>query len=90
MVWNPDKKRPEQMLASATSIETVVPSDVVAGNLARTSLGIYVGGAGDVSAVMLDGSVGVFKAVPAGTMLPIQANRINAAGTTATFMVSVS
>lgn len=88
MVWNPDKKRPEQLLASSTSIETVVPHD--ANNLARTSLGIYVGGAGDVAAVMLDGSVGIFKAVPVGTMLPIQANRINATGTTATLMVSVS
>jgi hypothetical protein len=86
--WNPKGKRPEQILASATGIETVTPSDTV--GLTTASLGLYVGVAGDVSVVMLDGTTGLFKAVPAGTLLPIQITRVNATLTTATTMVSIN
>jgi hypothetical protein len=51
---------------------------------------VYVGGAGDVAAVMPDGgSAVVFKAVPAGTVLPIQVRRINSTATTATDLVAL-
>lgn len=52
--------------------------------------GLYVGVAGDVTVVMRngDGAGGVtpvlFKAVPAGTILPIAVQGVNATGTTAT------
>lgn len=81
-------KRPEMMIAPATGAETVTPSDTVA--LATASLGIYVGGAGNVSALMADGTTGVFVACIVGQVLPIQAQRINATGTTATNLVSLN
>lgn len=86
MAKNP--KRPEMMIAPATGAETVVPSDTV--SLATVSLGIYVGGAGNVSALMADGTTGVFTACIVGQVLPIQAQRINATGTTASLLVSIN
>lgn len=87
MARNP--KRPEGLIAPGTSVETVTPSDTV--NLVTNSLGIYVGGAGDISVLMADGTTtGLFKAVPVGTFLPIQVQRINATNTTATLMLSIN
>ena len=51
--------------------------------------GIYVGGAGDVVVVNIDGSTVRFEAVPAGTILPVKARRVNSASTTATKMVGL-
>jgi len=56
-------------------------SDVPAG-----ALGLYVGGAGNVSVVDRDGVTTVFTAVPVGTFLPISPKKV-LAGSTATFMV---
>jgi len=66
----------------------VVPSDTVpfARNVCQ---GIYVGGAGNIAAVMSDGTVVTFTAVPVGTILPIQAVRVNATNTTATLMLAL-
>ncbi len=50
---------------------------------------VYVGGAGDVTAVTQAGNAVVFKAVPAGAILPIRARRINQTGTTATNLVAL-
>lgn len=50
---------------------------------------IYVGGQGNVAVVPLEGSPVVFVAVPAGSMLPIRASRVNSAGTTATNLVGM-
>lgn len=72
----------------ATRAEVVTKSDTV--DLAYVSRGIYVGGAGDVAAVMASGDSVVFSAVPAGSMLPIRCKRINSTNTTATLMVAVS
>ena len=58
-------------------------------NLGQVSRGIYVGGAGNVAAVMANGAVLVFSAVPAGTLLPIRCVRINAVNTTATLMLAL-
>lgn len=49
---------------------------------------IYVGGAGNVTAVMQDGSTVLFTAPPVGALLPIAVRRINATGTTATALVA--
>jgi hypothetical protein len=50
--------------------------------------GIWVGGGGDVAAVMQDNTMPVvLAAVPAGAWLPIAARRIKATGTTATNLV---
>ena len=49
---------------------------------------LYVGGAGNVTAVV--GGVAVlFTAPPVGTILPIAATRVNSTGTTATAMVAL-
>lgn len=66
----------------------ITPSDTV--NFSReTHGGIYVGGTGDVVAVLYDGSTVTFTAVPAGTILPVRAIRVNATGTTATNLVGL-
>jgi hypothetical protein len=51
--------------------------------------GIYVGGAGNLVAVMADNSTCVFTAPPVGTVLPIGVRRINATSTTATLLVAL-
>ncbi len=50
---------------------------------------IYVGGAGDVKVTCVDGSVAVFTAVPAGTILPVAVVLVWSAGTTATNMTGI-
>jgi hypothetical protein len=50
---------------------------------------LYVGGTGDVVAVDQDGGTVTFSAVPAGTVLPIMAIRVNSTSTTATLMVAM-
>lgn len=58
-------------------------------NLVMPCRGIFVGGAGNIVAVMLDDTTCTFTGVPAGTILPIVAKRINATNTTATNMVAL-
>jgi hypothetical protein len=75
------------LASPATNGVAVTASDST--DLAQTSRAIYVGGAGNVAAVMLGGTVLTFVAVPAGTILPIRATRINSTNTTATSMLSL-
>jgi hypothetical protein len=75
-------------IAPATRAEAVSKSDTA--DLTCVSRGIYVGGTGDVAAVMMSGDVVTFVAVPAGTLLPIRCRRINSTNTTATNMVAIS
>lgn len=49
--------------------------------------GLYIGGAGSVVAVNVDGEAVTFAAVPAGTQLAIDHIRVNSSSTTATNMV---
>lgn len=71
---------------SASNAAVVVPSDTVA--LATPARALWVGGAGNVTALMAGGQTVTFTAVPAGTLLPIQAVRVNATATTATLIVA--
>lgn len=72
------------------SAVAVVPSDVVGGNFAKgICQGIYVGGAGNIAAVMEDGTVATFTAPVLGTILPIRALRVNATNTTATLLLAL-
>ena len=50
---------------------------------------IYVGGAGNVTAVLQDGSTVLFTAPPVGSIIPVRAKRVNATGTTATALVAL-
>lgn len=72
----------------ATVFEAITKSDTV-GFSGNSRLGIYVGGAGDVAVVLVDDSVVLFTAVPAGATLPVIAKRVNSANTTATAMVAL-
>lgn len=56
--------------------------------LAKTTRALYVGVAGDVTALMADGTVVTYKAVPVGVW-PFRVRRINATATTATDMVGL-
>lgn len=67
--------------------EVVTPSDTV--DLTFVSKYIYVGVTGDVRLVMDGGQTLTFKAVPAGTFMPVRASRVMATGTAATNLVSL-
>ena len=72
----------------ATRAAAVTPSDTV--DLPRISRSLYVGVAGDVKVDMADTDTAiVFKAVPAGTFMPVRAKRVYATGTTATNLVAL-
>ena len=51
--------------------------------------GIYVGGSGTVVVVNADDSTCTYTSVPAGTLLPVVARRVNSSSTTATNMVGL-
>lgn len=65
----------------------ITTSDTV--NLAKATKAVYVGGAGNIRAIMGGAEVN-FIAVPVGTVLTISATRINATGTTATNLVALN
>lgn len=65
----------------------VTPSDSV--NLTEPSRSLFIGGAGNVAAVRMDGTAVTFTNVGAGTILPIIARRVNATNTTATNIVAL-
>jgi hypothetical protein len=68
-----------------TGAQAITTSDAT--NLATPAVGLFVGGAGNISAVMESGDVVTFTGVLAGSFLPFVFSRINATGTTATNMV---
>jgi hypothetical protein len=72
-------------IASAASAEAATISDDSADNFSREADALYVGtGGGDVAVVLPGGTAVTFTAVPAGTILPVRAIRINSTNTTAT------
>lgn len=66
----------------------VTKSDTV--DFATRATSLYVGTAGDVVAVKDDGSTVLFKAVPAGGLLPIACKRVHSTGTTAADIVGLA
>lgn len=66
---------------------SVTPSDST--NLAVPSRALWIGGVGNISVEMLDGSTQVFEGIIAGSLLPLQVTRVNSTNTTATLIVSV-
>lgn len=66
----------------------VTPSDTV--NLGQIARALWIGGAGTVTVVMSgDGAAVLLSGIPAGTLLPIRAQRVNATGTTATLITAL-
>lgn len=70
----------------ATYAFAITPHDST--DFASACRGIYVGGAGDITAIVKGVAV-LFKAVPVGAILPVSATRVNATGTTATNLVGL-
>lgn len=72
----------------ARNAVVVSTSDTV--NLTNDSRAIYVGGAGDVVALLTEDTTPItFSAVLAGTLLPLAVKRVNATGTTATLIIAI-
>lgn len=74
-------------IQSAPDCFAISKSDAT--NFSYQVRGIYVGGAGAVTVVTPAGSVVTFSGVPAGTILPVRATRVNSTGTDATNMVGL-
>jgi hypothetical protein len=72
---------------AATQAEAVTPSNSVDFTFG-VSRAIYVGGAGNVTAV-IGGVAVLFTGVLQGSVLPLSATRINSTGTTATSIVAL-
>ena len=72
----------------AESVESVTPHDTT--ELTIVSRALYVGVAGDVAVLMSDDTTSTFVGVLAGSILPIRVKRVNATGTTATSILSLS
>lgn len=83
----PTERRQNGDASSAYGFFAINKSDTE--NFANTVVGIYVGGDGDVVAVNQFGTAVTFVAVPAGTILPIRAIRVNSTNTSATDMVGL-
>jgi hypothetical protein len=72
---------PTTLIAPARDAEAVTPSDTA--NLVSLPRALFVGQAGNLSVLMAGGQTVQFTGIQAGSFLPIRAQRINAAGTTA-------
>jgi hypothetical protein len=57
--------------------------------LAYTTRGIYVGGAGNIVVVMVNGDEVTFTGVTAGSVLPIRVKQIKSTNTTATSILGL-
>lgn len=58
-------------------------------NFDNLTRGIYIGGAGNVSVYLDDGTTVLFKGAVAGSIIPVRAKRINSTATTATDIVAL-
>ena len=65
----------------------ITPSDAT--DLEWLTRGVYVGGEGDVVAVLPSGDTVTFVGVLAGSVLPIACKRVNSTDTTATNIVAL-
>lgn len=84
-----DKLQTEGRSAEAPSAGAfaITPHDV--NELAYVTNEIYVGGAGDLKVVTLDGDTVTLKAVPVGTLLRLRVKQVLATGTVATNLIAL-
>lgn len=68
-----------------------VAVDVSGGDqtLSKTARAFWIGGTGNLALVMDDGSEVTLEAIPAGSLLALQATTIKQAGTSATSVVAL-
>lgn len=71
----------------ATHATAVTPSDST--TYEKNTIGLYVGGAGNVVLTLPSGSDVTLETVVAGTILPIGFSKVKATGTTATKLVAL-
>jgi len=71
----------------ASSGFPVTPADGT--DLLEVTRAIYIGGSGNLAAVMMSGEDVTFNGIPGGTVLPVRVRRIKATGTTATAIVGL-
>lgn len=74
------------LVAPSSAAYPIVPSDTVANTAFKR---LYVGGAGNINVLTLNGANCTFTAVPVGTTLEIRGTRVNVTGTTATNIVGL-
>ncbi len=82
-----DPNNPSNVLVpNAQSAAAVTKSDATV--FAPPTIGLWVGGVGDVAVRMYGSQTSViFVAVPAGTMLPVQVDQVLSTGTSGTNIV---
>lgn len=71
----------------AIAATAITPNDST--DLANATRAIYVGGAGSLAVVFVEGQSVTFSGVAAGTILPLRLSRVLATGTTATGLVGL-
>lgn len=82
-------KAPANATAPAHTHAAVTPGDTAGANLSELPRGLYIGSAGDVVIVTDDDTAVTYVGVPAGTILPIAAKRVNSTNTTADDIVAL-
>lgn len=73
--------------SSSWKYELVTPSDTT--SFTSPVRGLFVGGAGDVAVVGLDGTSVTFTGVVAGSILPVICTRVNSTNTTANNIIAL-
>jgi hypothetical protein len=80
-----------EMIRPGASVAAVTPSDST--DIAKLNghypRALWVGGTGNVVIVTPDGEAATLANVADGTLLPIQARRVNSTSTTATSIVAI-
>ncbi len=74
------------LLGPAADGAAVTPSDTE--NLPVASKRLWIGGAGNVALVTVNGTALFYTTVPAGTYLQVRAQQVKATGTTATDIIA--
>jgi len=87
-VTDPFNNHETSLTSPARNGFIVTPDD--SADFLVTCRALFVGGAGDISAVLAaDSSAILFKNIPAGTVLPISVKRVEATLTTGTDIVGL-
>ena len=87
MVADPFQEHRPALSSPARQAFAIAPS--ATDDLPMITQAIYVGTGGDIALVTKDGDAVTFKAVPQGSVLPVRARAVRAAGTTAADLVGL-
>ncbi len=71
---------------AATGAQAVTPHD---SNTIAACRALYVGGAGNIAVVTVDGNAVTFVGAVAGSTIPVQVSAVKSTGTTATNIVAL-